>query len=258
MPRALVNGTNLYFEVRGRGEPLLLIQGLAGGANAWFRQVSVFEKYYTVIVFDARGLDRSDLSAVPYTLPVMVGDVIGLLDHLNIKKAHILGTSLGGLIAQAIAVDYPDRIMKLLLVSTFAGTDILTTSPALVQVNNFSLGMHSNETLKYFVSLAFNKPFYRESIRILSLFRPRFVYEGYFTQMRTMGEFSMVDRLHLLKAPTLIMTGSEDKIVPCENSRLLASRIPHSKLLIVEDGSHAFFLEMAGRFNTEVLRFLGE
>ena len=131
MSKTIINETGLYYEEHGSGEPLILIQGFAGGSNAWFRQVPVLEKHFRVITFDARGLDKSDVSKVPYTIPVMKWDIVCLMDHLEMPKACILGTSLGGLVAQAVAIEHPERVTKLVLVSTSSGTDILLTSPHL-------------------------------------------------------------------------------------------------------------------------------
>ena len=258
MPKVLINGTGIYYEEYGTGEPLILIQGFAGGANAWFRQVTVFSKKFKVITFDARGLDNSDVSNIPYTVPVMVNDVLGIMDYLKIEKANILGTSLGGLVAQAFAVTCPERLDKLVLVSTFPGTDILKTSPGLKSVQDIRADMDVGKTMGYFISIAFNKRFYRGTINFLSLLRRKWAYNNYFKQMESIGDYNMVERLHLVRAPTLVITGSDDKIVPPANSELLVKNIPGARLIIVKGGSHAFFLEMSGRFNTEVLHFLGE
>ncbi len=257
MPKANINGSGLYYEVFGEGKPLLLIQGFAGGLNAWFRQVPVFKKKYQVIVFDARGLGKSDISPIPYTMSVMEQDVIGLLNHLHIKKAHVLGTSLGGLIVQSVAINYPERVDKLVLVSTFPGTALLGTSAELKKVHDFDLKSgDAGKTMGYFISLAFNKRFYRDMINFLSLLRRKYAYNDYLKEMQSMGHYSVVDRLNLIKAPTLVITGSGDKLIPPCNSEILAARIRGCLLVVVEDGSHAFFLEMSGRFNKEVLKFL--
>jgi len=257
MPKVIINGTRLYYEEHGSGEPLILIQGFAGGSNAWFRQVPVLEKHFRVITFDARGLDKSDVSKVPYTLPVMEEDIVCLMDHLKVREAHILGTSLGGLVAQAVAIGHPERVLKLVLVSTFSGTDILLTSPHLKEIYDVSRNLDAGSMMAQFIALAFNKRFYRDMINFLSILRRNYAYNDYFKQMQLVGEYSTTDRLKLIRAPTMVITGSADNIVPPENSIILSEKIPHAKLVVVSGGSHAFFLEMSSRFNREVQRFLG-
>jgi 3-oxoadipate enol-lactonase len=258
MPIAFINGTNLYYEEHGRGQPLVMIQGFAGNQFAWFFQVMAFEKHFRVITFDARGIGKSSVSKVPYTVPVMVDDVVGLMDHLKIDRAHILGLSLGGLVAQVIAIDHPERVMKLVLVSTLPGTHLEYIAGEVRGVGNAILNMDVIQAMDYFIKVAFNKRLYRNLIRLLS--RPRLVasYSDYFKQMQTVGEYSTVDRLHRINSPTLVITGSNDRLVSPHCSEIIAEKIPHARLVMVKGGSHAFFLEMRGRLNREVLHFLLE
>jgi 3-oxoadipate enol-lactonase len=256
MPIAIINGTKLYYEEHGHGQPLVMIQGFAGNQFAWFFQVMAFEKHFRVITFDARGIGRSAVSKVPYTVPVMVEDVLGLMDYLKIERAHILGLSLGGLVAQVIAIDHPERVMKMVLVSTLPGTNLEYIANGVRGVGREVLNMDVIQAMGYFIKIAFNKPVYRYLIKLLS--RPRLLaaYSNYFKQMQTVGEYSAVDRLQSIQAPTLVITGSNDRLVSPHCSKIIAGKIPHARLVMVKGGSHAFFLEMRGRLNREVLHFL--
>jgi 3-oxoadipate enol-lactonase len=258
MPIANINGANLYFEEHGQGQPLVMIQGFAGNQFAWFFQVMAFEKHFRVITFDARGIGRSSVSKVPYTVPVMVDDVLGLMDYLKIDRAHILGLSLGGLVAQVIAIEHPERIMKLILVSTLPGTNLEYISEGVRGVGRKVFNMDVVQAMDYFIKIAFNKPLYRYLIKLLS--RPRLLtaYSDYFKQMQTVGEYNTVDRLHLIQSPTLVITGSNDRLVSPHCSEIIAGKIPRARLVMVKGGSHAFFLEMRSRLNREVLNFLLE
>src|SRR4030042_1123751 len=104
MPKANVNGANIYYEVHGRGEPLVMIMGLGGGCKGWYFQTRALKKHYRVIVFDNRGIGKSAKATEPYTIGNMAADVLGLMDHLGIDKAHVLGMSLGSLVAQESAI----------------------------------------------------------------------------------------------------------------------------------------------------------
>ncbi len=133
MPLADVNGIQLYYQAHGQGEALILMPGLGAGHTAWFRQLPAFRKHFRVVTFDPRSIGRSDRPKQPYSFRSLADDVVGLMDHLAIRKAHILGQSLGGYAAQEVAIDYPDRVLKLVLVSSAAaGGDENFISPALL------------------------------------------------------------------------------------------------------------------------------
>ena len=265
MPKAIVNGINMYYEVHGKGLPLVMIQGFAGNHGAWFFQTPVFKNYYKVIVFDSRGIGKSGTSGEPYTIRTMADDVIGLMNHLNIDKAHILGLSLGGIVAQEIAISYPERVIKLILGSTIVGSEVKDVNPKMMDalgIREVSPDVDINEVdfrklMNFMVSAAFNKMLYRMVFVPLSKFSLRYVdAEGCLRQMASVAGYDTLDRLPLIKAPTLVITGTGDRIVSPSVSDVIASKIPNARLVKVKGGSHAFFMEMRGRFNAEVLNFL--
>lgn len=265
MPKAPVNGISMYYEVQGKGVPLIMIQGFAGNHQAWFFQTPVFRKCYKVIIFDNRGVGKSGRSGEPYTIKTMADDVIALMDYLGIDKAHILGVSMGGLAAQEVAISHPERVIKLVLGSTFAETERNDVHPELMKALGVREGDTSVDTgnidfrklMNFMVSSAFNKRLYRMVLLTLSRRSMESIdASGYLEQMAAVTSYSTLDRLHLIKAPTLVLTGTGDRIVSPSMSDLLASRIPNATLVKVKGGSHAFFMEMRGRFNKEVLDFL--
>lgn len=265
MPKASVNGINLYYQVHGEGEPLVLIQGFAGGHEAWFFQLGAFKKHFKVVIFDNRGIGRTDGAGQPYIIKTLADDVVGLMEHLGIAKAHVLGLSLGGLVAQEVAISYPDRVIKLVLGSTFAGREVNDVHPEMMKALGIPEGstnvdirsIDMTKMMSAMVTLAFNKRLYRMILTPLSKRRMKSIkLEGHFEQMSAIGSYTTLDRLHLIKAPTLVITGSGDRLVSPHYSEIIASGIPNAKLVLVEGGSHAFFMEMRGRFNKEVLGFL--
>jgi pimeloyl-ACP methyl ester carboxylesterase len=266
MAQANVNGVRLFYRVQGQGEALVLVPGLGAGHTAWFRQLPAFKKHYKVITFDPRSIGRSDRPKQPYGFKALADDVVGLMDHLAIKKADILGQSLGGLVAQEVAIDYPDRVLKLVLVSsTLAGGDTNPTNPALMEALGYAEGttkidfskVDTRKAMNAVIGMSFNKRLYRKAMQFLSRFfvKPE-MFDGLSDQLRAISGHNTVDRLHLIRAQTLVITGAEDRIVSPHCSEVLADKIPNAKLIMVKDGSHGFNVEMTSRFNREVLEFL--
>lgn len=253
----------MYYEVHGKGEPLILIQGFTGGSDAWGLQVRSFKKHFQTIVFDNRGAGRSELPKEPLTIEIMASDVTGLMDRLGIKQANILGLSMGGMIAQETAISYPGRVKKLILCSTFATRDLPGTSDnphATTAAGSKSPDIRDldfDTLMTNVISLAYNNPFYRTLFLLLMKINKKSIdSKGVFSQAEALSTHSTLDRLHLIKSSTVIMTGTADRLVSPLHSDILAEYIPGAKLVKIEDGSHAFFFEMAGKFNKEVLDFL--
>jgi len=267
MPKAKVNGINIYYKVHGQGEPLVLITGMGADHRSWFRQVSDFQRYYQVITFDSRGIGKTDRPTELYSFKTLADDVIGLMDHLALDKAHLLGLSLGGIVAQEIAIDHPDRVRKLVLVNTSTGRsgEMDKVHPALMEAYGLEDGsteidiskVNIGKSMSAYISLSFNKVLYRMVMLLMArLYVKPSGFEGMAEQLKAISTHSTLDRLHLIKAATLVIAGTDDKIVPPRFSEVLASRIPNATLVSVEDGSHALHVEMKSRFNREVLDFL--
>jgi pimeloyl-ACP methyl ester carboxylesterase len=266
MPKAMVNGINMYYEVHGQGEPLVLTMGSFGPHQGWFFQTRAFKKYYKVIVFDNRGIGRTEKSPEPYSISTMADDTVGLMSHLGIDKAHVLGMSLGGAVAQHIAVNYPQRVQKLVLVCSGSGAeDAIHVHPEMLEVLGVKEGSREvdlrsldfRKVMRTIVMLSFNKRLYRMFIVPLAEYWfKRFNVEDFLKQLEAVRGYSALDRLHQIRAQTLVMTGAEDRIVNPHSSEVLASLIPNSRLVKVEGGSHAFYVESPCRFNKEVLNFL--
>ena len=266
MPLAKVGDINLSYNVRGDGQPLILIAGFATAQNAWFPLLRAFIKHYRVVTFDNRGIGGSDKPAGPYSTKMMARDTIALMDHLGIDRAHILGGSMGGMIAQHIAIDHPQRVDKLILFSTSAGgqplRDMLfdlaeATTPNWKRSSSDLAGADLRKLTAAIASRSFNQPFNRLVIvplaRLMLKLDATKVPAG---QLDAMMTHDVLDRLNLIKAPTLVMTGSKDRLMPAQSSEMLSSRINGAKLVVIDGGSHALAEGMSGRFNKEVLDFL--
>jgi pimeloyl-ACP methyl ester carboxylesterase len=260
-----VNEVNVSYKVHGEGEPLVLIMGFAAPRWAWFFQTRAFRKYYKVITFDNRGVGKTDKPSEPYTIKTMADDTIGLMDYLGIDKAHILGYSMGGIIAQELIIHYPERVRKLILSSTLATIHQITSEmrEALSLGEDFSFSekdirsVDIRKALSSLVDLGFNRRLYRMIlVPIASIYIRLVGLKGPMGQIEAIAGCNTLERLHTIQAPTLVIVGTGDKAALPRFSEVLASRIPDAKLVKVKGGSHGYIWEMPGRFNKEVLDFL--
>jgi len=265
MPKAKVNEVNIDYAVHGRGEPLVLIMAFAAPRRAWFFQTRAFRKYYKVITFDNRGVGKTDKPSEPYTIKTMADDTIGLMDYLGIDKAHILGYSMGGIIAQELIINYPERVKKLILSSTLPTIHQITSEmrEALSLGEDFSFSEEDirsvdiRKALSSLVALGFNRRLYRMILVPIAPIYVRLVgLKGPMGQIEAIAGCNTLERLHTIQAPTLVIVGTGDKAALPRFSEVLASRIPDAKLVKVKGGSHGYIWEMPGRFNKEVLDFL--
>ncbi len=266
MPKVNINGIDIDYKIEGNGKPLVMIMGIAATRRAWLFQTSVFKKHFRVITFDNRGCGKSDKPSEPYSIRNMADDTAGLMDFLGIDKAHILGASMGGMIAQELAINYPEKINKLILCCTMAkrtGPGGISAEPAkkLGYKDDYSyndlLSVSVKNIMLNMAELAFNKKINRIFILpVMKLWVRKQDTSGISNQLKAIWEHDTADRLKLVKVPTLLMTGSDDRIIDCQSSEFLLNQIPHSQLVKYDGGSHAFFVEMRKRFNKKVIEFL--
>jgi len=264
MPMANVNGINIDYKAEGQGEPLIMINGAGADKSAWRSQTKEFKKYYHTITFDNRGVGKSDKPDGPYTFKTMADDTIGLMDHLGIEKAHILGVSMGGMIAQELAINHPERVNKLILASTFARKDETSgwSQEFDEAIEAYVRSSHDKASQRRLVNvimdLQINKWSYRVFILPLMKIAMRFMPAGtgVDAQFEAVGAHDTADRLGMIKASTLVITGTDDRVIKPVSSEVIASLVPKAKLVKVSGGGHSFSIEMSGEFNREVLDFL--
>jgi pimeloyl-ACP methyl ester carboxylesterase len=263
MPEVKVNGITINYRSEGQGEPLILIIGLGSDQSNWRLQTEVFKKYYRTITFDNRGAGKSDRPTGPYTINMMADDTIGLMDHLDIEKASILGVSMGGMIAQELAINHPERVEKLVLGCTFArrnGTSGF--SPEISEaLEVYDRSTHDEVSLRRLVYVIIDSTFNEGLYRILAIplmkIAIRFsALNGFVEQLEAVLAHDVAERLGVIKASTLVITGTEDRVIKPTSSEVIANLVPKAKLVKVEGGSHGFSGEMSSEFNREVLDFL--
>lgn len=259
---AQVNDVRLYWEATGQGEPILLIEGLGYASWMWWQQVPLLSKSHKIIVFDNRGVGLSDKPDSEYTVKLMAEDAAALLSTIGISRAHILGVSLGGFIAQQLAIDHPDLVNRLVLWSTaFGGPNMVPMSAATAQKILNPQGATLEEKMRFNLSTAVapgtaqHRPALVNSIisNMMSNLQPLHAYRR---QMMAGALFNAEDRVGQIKAPTLIMAGDLDEVVPPANAALLAEKISGSQVHIVKGAGHLFFMEQAEEANRVLMDFL--
>jgi 3-oxoadipate enol-lactonase len=174
-----------------------------------------------VVVFDNRGVGKSDKPSGPYSMKLMAADVIGLMDHLHIQAANVLGLSMGGMIAQELAINYPHRILKLVLGCTFA-----CQNDGSGQTEEYSkhAGLNPIKTKLALASLANNRPIGRLFVLLWMRLVSRSWVAGFESQGAAIRDHDTCDRLHLIKSPTLVIAGTKDRVIRPSSSGLIASR----------------------------------
>ena len=255
MPKARVNDIQMYYEVRGEGFPLVMIHGLSANSDWWEpRMVQELSKRFTTVLFDNRGAGRTDVSDRSYTIRLFADDTAGLMDALGISRAHVLGISMGGRIAQELVLNYPGKVEKLVLCSASCGGK--ESAPLSEEVKRMlavdrSASAHASVTEDY----AKNNPDIVEAVRGRVLKAP-ISDEAYRRQLKASVESHTFDRLSQIRAPTLILHGRKDVLSPPENGRILAEAILGAKLVYFERSGHALLEEMEEVIDA-VMSFLG-
>ena len=256
----LPSGLEIGYETRGRGAAVLMIAGLGRTRNMWEAQVSALAENFRVVVFDNRGVGESGRPAGPYSAALMAGDAAGLLDLLELERAHVVGASLGGLVAQELALSRPERVASLSLLCTHPGLPWAVPMDAAARAAIVpDPGADPFVRLLGAMRLAFGIRYWerhREELletakaRLGSLPSP----EMWWAQAAAGVSFSWAGRR--LDAPTLVMTGDEDRIVPAVNAKALADLIPGSELAVFPGAGHYFFQEQAEAVNRRLNAFI--
>jgi pimeloyl-ACP methyl ester carboxylesterase len=257
MPSAIVSGRELNFVRAGSGEPLLTIQGMSATHLAWGKPFSsLLEESFDCIAFDNRGMGRSTPIAEPFTTADLAGDALGILDALEVERAHVLGISMGGMVAQELALARPERVRSLTLGGTYCGgprsqlmdpADFQGLVEAMASGDrervrremwdlNLSPGFRAEESgYAAFTEMAGALPAPRETIGL---------------QVQAIMTHDTSARLPSLEPPTLVIHGTEDRLLGVANGRLIASLIPGAQLEILDGVGHMFWWEQPERSAT--------
>jgi len=254
-------GARIYWDEQGQGEPVLLIMGLGYPSAMWYRIRPALSARYRTIAFDNRGIGQSDAPQGPYPIALMASDAKAVMDAAGIGSAHVFGVSMGGMIAQEFALQYPKRVLSLILGCTAAGgPTAVRAEPEAIQMLMRREKMSPEQAAEAAVPFIYDPTIARERIdEDLAIRRPWFPSpEGYAAQLQGILGWESYSRINQIVAPTLVIHGESDRLVPPGNAKLIAERIPGAKLVMIPHASHLFLTDQTEVSHHAILQFLNE
>jgi len=251
MPTVKLRDVKLYYEAHGQGRPFVFLNATASDCEVWkLYQVAEFSRDHRVILFDYRGTGRSGKPSIKYSTKMFADDLAALMDHLNADQAIVLGHSMGGRVAQLLALDHPEKVQKLILASTGASFPETKGLPFKVCQGMIERG-YENYLRQHWVEVGFTKEFAdKNPDRVERYLQARFAHlcpvEFNLRHMIARQEHNTSDRLQDIRVPTLILIGSEEHDASSDLSHqasadVLGRGIPHARLVTLPDAKHAYF-----------------
>ena len=254
------NGIDIHCEISGSGPWLMLSHSLCCDGSMWQPQMAALERRFSVLRFDTRGHGGSDAPAGAYSFEQLTDDVLGLLDALQIERTHFCGLSMGGMIGQHMALKAPQRIGRMVLADT---TSRMPAEAAPLWAERIRIATEQGmaplvqPTLERWFTAPYRAAHPEVMANIGALIRSTPI-AGYVGCAQAIARIDVTDRLHGVKAPTLVIVGSDDLGTPPAMSEAIAAAIPGARLEVIADASHLSNIEQAQAFNTLLLDFLTE
>lgn len=255
------NGIKVFYEIHGRGTPLILISGLGGDHYFWQSSLTTLSEKFQVITFDTRGIGQTDAPEEPYSMELFVADLLALMDNLGIDKAQLLGFSMGGNIALSFALQHPERVHKLIIAASHAkmSAQIRLFVDAVLGV--YEGGISTRQMFELIAPWLFSNSFLSKPEHAAFLEydenepfpQPLYAWKNQYLAQR---EYNVVDRLAEIKLPTLILAADQDPFASLEDARILQEGIGESTLNIIPQSGHLMNYEQPELFHQCILEFL--
>ena len=274
-----VNGIKICYDIHGDGDPVILIHGFSDRKEHWRAQVGALSKHFKVIRMDNRGAGKSDRPDGDYTMEVYASDIAGLMDSLGIEKSHIIGHSLGGMIAQNFAILYPNRVDKLILINTIPGLkppgesideaikmyreNAITGHEAMIKdpLNEFLKGAKASYSRNFWKIMKEDpKKKFHGIWSVEDLVKEKVengpTIKDLSNQAHALSTHNTYNRLHEIKSEVLILSAEKDKSCPESMGKRMYELIPNSKFIVIEGAAHQSILERAPETNQHIIDFL--
>ena len=259
MPNLHLDGLDMHYQVEGEGQPLLLIHGLGSSGRDWELQVAYFADRYQVITLDMRGHGKSSKPPGPYSIPLFAGDTASVLEMLEVAPVHVVGISMGGMIAFQLAVDRPELVKSVVVVNSGPDFVIRSIKDRLQVWQRFIITrvLGLRKMAEVLGERMFPKP---EHAQVRKVFVERWVEndkQAYQESMKAIVGWSVADRIGEIKCPALIIASDED-YTPVESKQAYVQQMPNAELAVIEDARHAVPVERPEQFNAVLEAFLSK
>jgi pimeloyl-ACP methyl ester carboxylesterase len=260
MPYAEVNDAKIFYEIDGEGEPLLLFHGVRGSHRNWDFLRPHLRKHFQVIMPDSRGHGKSTELTEPSTIELYTTDMLALLDHLKISKCIIAGHSMGGFIAQQMALDAPKRLTKLILICTAPKVDV-EGAMAQIEIGQLAFGLEPQEAVMKLLEFEFHDP---EKIRntpgmidflVFIAKEGQRLANSHGSAQGACAKFNIQDRVKEIQTPTLAICAKQDKTFPCRWNNFYKENLPNVITKAIDHSSHAIQLEQPEKLTQIIANF---
>ncbi len=263
MAIAIHDGIELHYDLEGAGDPLVLIHGAQSDRSVFEPLMPALTGGFQVLRFDQRGSGQSSKPDHPYSIAMLADDTAALMEQVGFARAHVFGVSMGGMIAQELALGHPERVRTLTIGCSTAG------GPRAIALEETALGAYSTDELpaaeraRALAETIFTQPFldaHPEVVEGLTKAREAAPIDvaAFSRRMDAARAHDTFDRLSQIRCPTLVITGKDDAIIAWENSRLIAEQLSDARLVVLEPAGHGFWIEQPERSIEALLHFLGE
>jgi pimeloyl-ACP methyl ester carboxylesterase len=261
MPKIAAGDLEIAYEEHGQGEPVVLVMGWTGNRHHWAGFAQRLASKFRVLAFDNRGAGETTRTPGPYTIPQLADDTAAFVRALGLSRTNVLGVSMGGMIAQELALRHPSLVDRLVLGCThFGGAGAIPPPPETVAALGFE-GKSREQVTRDMLAVNVTPSFrtdraaeFEDLVRLSIANRMRA--ESFFAQLAAITEHDTAARLGGITAPSLVVAGEDDALIPAENSRLLAPRIPGARLELLPRAGHMFWIEAQDRAAKVVGDFL--
>jgi pimeloyl-ACP methyl ester carboxylesterase len=256
-----VGDIKMGYRIFGNGYPLVMIMGYGSTMKLWEpRLIRALSSCFKLIVFDNRGMGNTEVGQRPFTIEQFADDTAGLMDALGIRQAHVLGWSMGALIAEEVVLRHPGKVNKLILYAAHCNADLFPPTPEIIKKLT-DMSATPEERGMRFISTLFPPDWLRSNPdRIKEVFyRPlgNIPPETIARQSAAIGNWKgCCDRLGEIDKPTLVITGADDVLVPPQNARYLAGKVPNAQVVLYEQGGHGLMFQYPEKFSEKVCGFL--
>ncbi|NWG30227.1 MAG: 3-oxoadipate enol-lactonase [Rhodocyclaceae bacterium] len=254
-----INGIDIHYEIAGRGPVVTFVHSLATNLSLWDELAAALAGRFTVLRYDARGHGKTSAPEGPYTWPMLVDDLVGLLDALKIERTHFVGLSMGGMLGQHFALAHPGRVDRLVLASTTSRTPPegrALWDERIAVAREKGMQAHVAGTLERWFTAPYRAahPELMARIGAMVAATPVAGYAGWGAAIRTLD---LAGKLGAIQAPTLVVCGADDPGTPPAANRAIADAIPGARFELLPNASHQLAIERAEAFRHLLIDFLG-